>query len=108
MSRRPTDQQYMVGIPRDSEMNAFYKQLAKDNGVKVPTYIFQLLKVIFEQSQGDTRRINALHVLPLIPEEARSQSLESIDDGYSAEEMLASFGGIDEDEDTIELAAIQA
>lgn len=95
MSRSKANQQYIVGIPRDSHMNAFYRQRAAENGVKVPTYLFQLLKAIYESSQEGNVQINALHSLSLLPGITSTEVLEV---QYSPEEALAAFGGIDEED----------
>jgi len=84
----------MIGIPRDSEMNLFYRQRAAENGVKVPTYLFQLLKAIYESAQEGNTNVTAFHALSLIPGMARTEYMK---EEYSSEEILAAFGGIDED-----------
>lgn len=44
--------QIMVGIPRDSEMYHFYQEEAKRYGVKLPTFIYQLLRDRYDTLAG--------------------------------------------------------
>jgi len=50
--RSKDNAQYMVGIPRDSAMHRFYQDEAKAQQVKLPTYIYQLLRDRYEALQG--------------------------------------------------------
>ena len=46
--RSKANAQVNVGIPRDSPMHKFYLEEARSHGVKLPTYIYQLLKERYE------------------------------------------------------------
>lgn len=100
MSRSPANQQYMVGIPRDSEMNAFYQQEAAEHGLKVPTYLYLLLKDRYEALQGKGQGKWFPRGISLAPAPVYEQRLE--ESTISADEALGFFGGIDEDDEPTE------
>lgn len=101
MSRSKANAQYMVGIPRDSEMQRFYQKEAYEQGVRVPTYLYLLLKDRYEALTGEGQgkwfprgwqgTATPLHLVS-----------ESLGEEISPDEAIAMFGGIDPDDEPTE------
>jgi hypothetical protein len=100
-SRKPTHQQYPVGIERDSDLNAFYRKEAADHDVGVPTWIHMLLEARWRGLNGQewslwfppgyqfqTAAANVALALPPPPPPT-----------ITPEDALSAFGGLDDDED---------
>jgi hypothetical protein len=89
--RSKDNAQYMVGIPRDSDMHRFYQEEATSQGVKLPTHIYQLLKDRYEALQGSGQAIWFPRgaAAPPVLERPKPQG--------KVETALAAFGGEDED-----------
>lgn len=91
--RSPKNRQVNVPLPRDSEMEFFYEQEARTNGVRLPTHFYQILKKRYEEIISGGQ--------PTIPLSAVRMSQPPADNGKittSVAEALAAFGGEDEDE----------
>lgn len=100
MSRSKANAQYMIGIPRDSEMNAFYQQEAAEHGLKVPTWLYLLLQDRYEALQGRGQGKWFPRGVSLAP--APVYELRQEESTISAEEALGFFGDIDPDDEPTE------
>lgn len=100
MSRSKKHAQYMVGIPRDTEMHRFYQQEAEEQGVKLPTHIYQLLKDRYEALAGVGQGKWFPRGISLAPTPLYEQRHE--ESTISANEALDFFGGIDPDDEPTE------
>lgn len=94
--RKQSDAQILVGIPRDSDMHQFYLQEAEEQGVKLPTFIYQLLKDRYEALHGGGRCVWFPRgmMVPPPPQQVLSTKPTSPDKVNAALQM---FGGEDED-----------
>lgn len=91
MARSKAKVQVMVGIPETSQLLAHLRQEAKEQGVKLPTYLFLLLQDRDNALYGDGKNIwfprNALSETPTAKMPVVKAKIDKV---------LEAFGGEDD------------